>query len=242
MCFEDLLLPIGLDCPLELVGVEVACVTCDSEEVVENSIFICVKGARYDGHDYIEKALSAGAKVIVAENVRDGCVGGAAILYVDNTRRVASLLYNLWYGDPAGKMKFIGITGTNGKTSVSYMVLEILEAAGFSVGLIGTVEYLSSNRRRINEEIGMTTPDPKHLYSMLGQMYKDGVEYVVMEVSSHALAQCRTDAINFDAAIFTNLTGDHLDFHKNMEEYYTPWINLKFDNNSLTFNEIPKTP
>ena len=220
MCFEDLLLPIGLDCPSELFGVEVACVTSDSDEVVENSIFICVKGSRYDGHDYIEKAFLAGAKVIVAENVRDGCVGGAAILYVDNTRRVASLLYNLWYGDPAGKMKFIGITGTNGKTSVSYMVLEILEAAGFYVGLIGTVEYLSANRRKINSDVCMTTPDPSHLYSMLGEMQKDGVEYVVMEVSSHALAQSRTDAIFFEVAVFTNLTEEHLDFHSDMYEYY----------------------
>lgn len=220
MRFEDLLLPIGLDCPSELFGVDVACVTCNSDEVVENSIFICIKGTRYDGHDYIDKALLAGAKVIVAENVRDGCVGGAAILYVDNTGRVASLLYNLWYGDPAGKMKFIGITGTNGKTSVSYMILEILEAAGYRVGLVGTIEYLSANRRRIDISVSMTTPSPKYLYSMLREMYDDGVEYVVMEVSSHALSQSRTDAIFFEVSVFTNLTEEHLDFHADMYDYY----------------------
>ena len=220
MCFEELLLPIGLDCPEELFGVEVALLTSNSEAVVENSIFICIKGKRYDGHDYIEKALEAGAKVIVAENVRDGCVGGAAILYVDNTRRVASLLYNLWYGNPAGRMKFIGITGTNGKTSVSFMVLEILEAAGFKVGLVGTVEYLSPNRRRIDTGANMTTPDPDTLYSILAQMCKDGAEYVVMEVSSHALVQSRTDAIFFEVAAFTNLSEEHLDFHSDMNDYY----------------------
>ncbi len=220
MCFEELLLPIGLDCPEELFGVEVSCLTSNSEEVIENSIFICIRGRRYDGHDYIEKAFEAGAKVIVAENVRDGCVGGAAILYVDNTRRVASLLYNLWYGDPAGKMKFIGVTGTNGKTSVSYMVLEIFEAAGFRVGLVGTVEYLSVNRRRIETDTNMTTPDPSTLYSILAQMYEDGAQYVVMEVSSHALAQCRTDAIFFEVAAFTNLSEEHLDFHSDMNDYY----------------------
>lgn len=220
MCFEELLLPIGLDCPEELFGVEVALLTSNSEEVVENSIFICIKGRRYDGHDYIEKALEAGAKVIVAENVRDGCVGGAAILYVDNTRRVASLLYNLWYGNPAGRMKFIGITGTNGKTSVSFMVLEILEAAGFKVGLVGTVEYLSVNRRRIETGAGMTTPDPDTLYSILAQMCEDGAQYVVMEVSSHALVQSRTDAIFFEVAAFTNLSEEHLDFHSDMNDYY----------------------
>ena len=220
MCFDELLLPIGLDCPKELFGVEVARVTSNSEEVVENSIFICIKGKRYDGHDYMKNAFEAGAKVIVAENVRDGCVGGAAILYVDNTGRVASLLYNLWYGNPAGKMKFIGITGTNGKTSVSYMVLEILEAAGFKAGLVGTVEYLSVNRVKIETDVNMTTPDPNTLYSILARMYEDGAQYVVMEVSSHALAQSRTDAIFFEVAAFTNLSEEHLDFHSDMKDYY----------------------
>ena len=97
MCFDELLLPIGLECPKELIGVEVTGIVTDSRRVVKNSIFICVKGARYDGHDYIGEAINAGAKVIVAKTVRDVCVGGAAILYVENTRNVASLLYNLLF-------------------------------------------------------------------------------------------------------------------------------------------------
>ena len=220
MRFEELLLPAGLECPKELFGIEVTRVTTDSRECVKNSIFICVKGSHDDGHRYINDALNAGARVIVAENVRNECVGGAALLYAENTRSVASLLYNLWYNDPVGKMSFIGVTGTNGKTSVAYMIYEILEAAGYKVGMIGTVECLSANRRRLDAEGNMTTPAPQTLYRLLREMRDDGVRYVVMEVSSHALAQSRIAPIFFDVAVFTNLSEEHLDFHRDMEDYY----------------------
>ena len=236
MCFEDLLLPIGLECPKELLGVGVANVTTDSREVVENSIFICIKGKDYDGHVYISEAINAGARVIVAENVRNECVGGAALLYAENTRNVASLLYNLWYKDPVSKMKFIGVTGTNGKTSVSYMILQILESVGYKTGLIGTIECLSAGRRKIEIEGNMTTPAPQALYCALGEMSDDGVEYVVMEVSSHALAQCRTDPITFDVAIFTNLSEEHLDFHRDMEDYYKAKEKLFLQTKSAVIN------
>ena len=236
MCFEELLLPIGLDCPKELFGVTVSKITTDSREVVENSIFICVKGKNDDGHRYIKDAINAGAKVIVAENVRNECVGGAALLYAKNTRNVASLLYNLWYKDPVSKMKFIGITGTNGKTSTAYMLLQILESAGYKTGLIGTVECLSASRRRLKIEGNMTTPAPQALYRILKEMSDDGVEYVIMEVSSHALAQCRTDPITFDVAIFTNLSEEHLDFHSDMEDYYKAKEKLFLQTKSAVVN------
>ena len=220
MYFEELLLPIGLECPKKLFGVSVSAIVTDSRRVVENSIFICVEGKNDDGHRHIGEALGAGAEVIVAESVRNECEGGAALLYAENTRRIASLLYNLWYGDPVSRMKFIGVTGTNGKTSVAYILYEILESAGYKVGLIGTVEYLSCGRRKIHSRGNMTTPDPETLYSTLRMMSDDGVEYVVMEVSSHALAQHRTDPIKFEVAVFTNLTEEHLDFHSDMEDYY----------------------
>ena len=236
MRFEELLLPVGLECPKELFGVEVSRIVTDSRKVIENSIFICVKGMHDDGHRYISDAIDAGAKVIVAENVRNECVGGAALLYAKNTRRLASLLYNLWYDDPVGKMKFIGITGTNGKTSLAYMLLEILESTGYKTGLIGTVECLSCGRKKLAVEGNMTTPDPNTLYGMLREMSNDGVEYVVMEVSSHALAQCRTDPICFDVAVFTNLSEEHLDFHGNMEDYYKAKEKLFLQTRSAVVN------
>lgn len=236
MFFEELLLPIGLECPRELFGIEVSKITTDSREVVENSIFICVKGREDDGHRYISDALAAGARVIVAENVRNECVGGAALLYAENTRNVASLLYNLWNKDPVSKMKFIGITGTNGKTSIAYMLLQILESVGYRTGLVGTVECLSANRRRIVLDGNMTTPAPQALYRALGEMCDDGVEYVIMEVSSHALAQCRVAPITFDVAIFTNLSEEHLDFHNNMEDYYKAKEKLFLQTKSAVVN------
>ena len=236
MCFEELLLPLGLECPKKLFGTTVAKVTTNSKEVVENSIFICVKGVYDDGHQYIQEAIDAGAKVIVAENVRNECVGGAALLYANNTRSIASLLYNLWYNDPASKMKFIGVTGTNGKTSVAYMLFTILEAAGYKTGLIGTVECLSVGRRTVATDGNMTTPSPQVLYRILKEMQNDGVEYVVMEVSSHALAQCRTEPICFDVAVFTNLSEEHLDFHNDMEDYYKAKEKLFLQSKSAVVN------
>ncbi len=218
MNFHELLTGVGLECPENIEDLEVSAIVTDSSRVVENSIFVCLCGSRCDGHDHIEEAIRAGAAVIVAEKVRDECVGGAAIL-VDDTRHTASLLYNKWYGEPAADMKIIGITGTNGKTSVAYMLSEILCAAGKKTGLVGTLGCFSL-KKRLFDSNGMTTPPPEELYRVLAKMRDDGVEYVCMEVSSHALAQCRTDAIEFELAIFTNLSEDHLDFHKTMEAYY----------------------
>ena len=236
MCFDELLLPLGLECPESLVGVTVSKITTDSREVTENSIFICVKGRDDDGHRYVLDAADAGAKIIVAENVRNECVGGAVLLCARNTRGVTSLLYNLWYNDPASKMKFIGVTGTNGKTSVTRMLYEILEAKGYRTGLIGTVECISANRKRLCVDGNMTTPSPEILYRMLDQMRSDGVEYVVMEISSHALSQCRADAITFDAAVFTNLSEEHLDFHGDMEGYYNAKKKLFLQTKSAVIN------
>ena len=216
----------GIPLPENVENIEISNITTDSREVCKGSMFICLCGARDDGHRYIDDAVKAGASVIVAEQVRDACVGGAAAyIMLDNTRRVAALLYNSWYGGPASKLKIIGVTGTNGKTSVTTMLYEIFSAAGARCGLIGTVRCLSADRRVLSpinllSSVNMTTPAPKELYGILSEMVNDRVEYVFLEVSSHALALERTAAISFDGAVFTNLTQDHLDFHGSMEEYY----------------------
>ena len=223
MNFGELLTGAGLDCPKELCNEEVSGIVTDSTKVTKNSIFICLRGSRDDGHDHIDEAVSAGARFIVAENVRGIREGGAALTYVDNTRLCASLLYNEWYGRPAEAMKIIGVTGTNGKTSVVCMLKKIFEEAGYSCGMIGTLGIYSPDTRIDSTELStsnMTTPDPETLYFALAKMKEIGTEYVFMEVSSHALAQCRTDAISFDCAVFTNLSRDHLDFHGSMEKYY----------------------
>lgn len=226
MRLGELFARAGLECPSEAENIIIKNIVTDSRRVKKGSLFICIKGLRRDGHEYIDNAIDAGAAVIVAERVRDACVGGAAaFIMLDNTRSVAALLYNAWYGNPTEKLKFIGVTGTNGKTSVSTMIYEIFTSAHIRAGLIGTVCQYSADGRVLSPKktdplANMTTPDPEELYRMLSVMVADDVRYVIMEVSSHALALGRVDAIYFDSAVFTNLTQDHLDFHGDMEEYY----------------------
>ena len=226
MRLSELFSRAGLECPEEAKNINVKNIVTDSRRAGKDSLFVCVKGLHTDGHDHIDSAIRAGASVIVAEQVRDACVGGAAAyILLDNTRSVAALLYNALYGEPVKKLKIIGVTGTNGKTSVCFMLYEIFRKAGYSVGLLGTVCRMSADgrplaRKRNDPTANMTTPDPDELYRTLAKMAKDGVEYVFMEVSSHALRQGRVDAIDFDGAVFTNLTQDHLDFHGDMNEYY----------------------
>lgn len=215
-----------LDYPPELGDMEITKIVTDSRQAVKGCLFLCIRGLHTDGYGYVNDAIQAGAGVIVAERVRDACVGGAAAwIMLDNTRKAAALLYNAWYGKPCEHLKMIGVTGTNGKTSVCVLLAEILEAAGHRCGVLGTVRCRSVGGREIslpnsNALANMTTPDPEQLYAMLAEMVKDGVEYAVMEVTSHALALEKVSPIFFDVALFTNLTQDHLDFHGDMEAYF----------------------
>ncbi|MBE6531055.1 MAG: UDP-N-acetylmuramoyl-L-alanyl-D-glutamate--2,6-diaminopimelate ligase [Ruminococcaceae bacterium] len=214
----------NIDYPREAENIEITEIVTDSRKACEGCAFICINGQRHDGHENIGEAVSVGAKVIVAEQVRDEGVGGAAAIYVENTRRAAALLYNTWYNNPAEGMKLVAVTGTNGKTSVSFLLKKIFERAGYRCGVIGTVGCISCGRLihsySENPNVSMTTPDPEDLYRILSLMRDDGVEYVFIEATSHALALSKLDALSFDIGIFTNLTQDHLDFHGSMENYF----------------------
>ena len=225
MKLSRLLALAGIDYPEGVSDREITGIVTDSRKVVAGAMFIALKGLRSDGHDFIKTAIEAGASVIVAERVRDACVGGAAIILVDSTRIAAALLYNAWYERPSDKMRFIGITGTNGKTTVSRMIYALLERSGVKSGLIGTLGAYFGDLERFEGTVqdplaNMTTPDVEELYFILAKMAERGIETVVMEVSSHALALGKTDALSFDVGVFTNLTQDHLDFHGDMESYF----------------------
>lgn len=214
----------GLEYPQSMADMEIKEIVTDSRRASENSLFICICGGKYDGHGYVGDAIKKGTKVIVAEHVCDDGVGGAATIYVENTRRAAALLYSSWYHDPAKDMTLVAVTGTNGKTSVSFLLREIFEFVGYRCGLIGTLSSFScgENIRQASDDplSNMTTPDPSELYRELAVMRDDGVEFVFIEATSHALALSKLDALRFDTAIFTNLTQDHLDFHGDMEGYF----------------------
>jgi len=211
----------SLPYPPEYGDIEIESIVSDSRRVREGSLFLCLRGLHTDGHDYEDEAIRRGARVIVAERVRDACVGGAAVrIVLENTRKAAALLHSAFLGNPANHMKIVGVTGTNGKTSVASLLCEVLRTAGVKCALLGTVCAEDANCRTLSYATGMTTPDPEVLYPLLSQMAESGAEVVVMEVSSHALALHKVDAIKFEMGVFTNLTQDHLDFHGSMEEYF----------------------
>lgn len=201
-----------IECKESLAETEITGITCDSRQVKSGFAFICINGAKSDGHDYAEKALENGAAVIVAE--RD--LGISNQIVVPDTHAAYADMCAKWFGNPADSLKLLGVTGTNGKTSVTYMMKKILEKAGYKVGLIGTIQNM------IGDEIiaaHNTTPNAYELNSLFALMKAKGCSYVIMEVSSHALDQSRVYRLDFEAAMFTNLTQDHLDYHITMENY-----------------------
>lgn len=187
----------------------------DSRKVHPGDTFVAIPGAKFDGYDFIPQAIQSGAKTIVAE--RDfSAPANIKKIIVSNARQALAELSNEYYDYPSRKLKLIGITGTNGKTTIAYLIESILKEAGYKTGLIGTVETKINGK---SLESILTTPESLELQALLSQMLKEGVTHVVMEVSSHSLAQNRVFGCEFDAAIFTNLTHDHLDFHKTMGQY-----------------------
>ncbi len=197
-------------------------ITHNSRDVKSGDLFVCLTGANFDGHQFAAGALAQGAAAIVAQAGALAAAGivlpeTAVVLTVPDTRRALPLLACALYDNPSHAMTMIGVTGTNGKTTVTRMIASILRASGLSVGTIGTLGAELDGKAIPSEH---TTPEADHLQKLLAEMRDDGAKAVVMEVSSHALAQFRTDGIAFNSGIFTNLTQDHLDFHGDREHYY----------------------
>lgn len=205
--------------PVEISGFserEIEGVTSDSREKLENSIFIAVKGLTSDGALFAQDAVSCGAKAVVYETEIQKKMAGITYIKVDNTREIQSLIASLVYEEPAAKLNLVGVTGTNGKTSFAYIYRHILRENGIKCGLLGTTEYDLGKRKFTPSR---TTPDAVFLQRYLHEMVSSKLADAVMEVSSHAIALERVRGLSFDAAVFTNLTIDHLDFHKTIGEY-----------------------
>ena len=195
-------------------SMKISGIACDSRKVKPGNVFVCITGYETDGHKYAKSAVENGAVAVVAEH--DLPTVDVPCVIVDNTRKAMSEMAATFYDYPYKKFKFIGITGTNGKTTTTYLIKSILEHLGKKVGLIGT------NQNMIGDmimETSRTTPDSLELMQLFDMIASHNVDYVVMEVSSHALALDRVTACTIDVGAFTNITQDHLDFHKTMEEY-----------------------
>ena len=192
---------------------EISFVTDDFEKIEENCLFVCINGHKTDAHIFAHEAIKKGAAAVVVE--RDMDIDKQII--VKDTREAYAFLCSAFYGNPADKLKIIGITGTNGKTSTSFLLSELIKLSGHKTGLIGTVVDIIGDKEIDSK---LTTPDSAELFKYLSEMVENGCEYCVMETSSQALDQKRLSGIKFEIGVFTNLTVDHLDYHKTMENYF----------------------
>jgi UDP-N-acetylmuramoyl-L-alanyl-D-glutamate--2,6-diaminopimelate ligase len=207
-----------------LLNTDISGLAYDSRKVEEGYLFVAIKGERYDGHDFIKDAIKKGAAALVYEH--DNSELNSAIrnpqstisfIRVKDSRKALACLANNFYEMPSKNLTLLGVTGTNGKTTTTYILKSILEAWGKKVGLIGTIQYLIHEKAYPAIH---TTPESLDFQRLLKDMLLSGCTHVISEVSSHALAKFRVDRAAFNAAVFTNLTRDHLDFHKNMEDYF----------------------
>ena len=216
MKLKDILTNCNL---LEIVGekdVDVIDIAFDSRKVAPGTLFFAVKGTQVDGHDYINGAIEKGASVIVCEKLPRKKAGNVTYVKVDNSSYVLGVGASNFFGNPSEKLKLVGVTGTNGKTTIATLLYRLFTEAGYSCGLLSTIENI------VNRDVvpsTHTTPDPIELNTLLQQMVDKGCEYAFMEVSSHSVAQDRIAGLHFAGGIFTNLTHDHLDYHKTMANY-----------------------
>lgn len=212
MRLKDIFAGTDLKVDEVLESVDITDICYDSRRVTKNSLFVAIKGFKSDGHQFIEKAFAAGAKVVVGEEAR--CENN--YIKVPDSRKFLAMASKSFFDNTADKLKIVGITGTNGKTTTSYLIKQILELKGKKCGLIGTNQILIGDEAIDSER---TTPESRELHELFKKMYDGGAEYVVMEVSSHSLELDRVYGIQFEVGIFSNLTQDHLDFHETMENY-----------------------
>lgn len=188
----------------------------DSRNVTPGVLFIAVRGTETDGHAFIDRAIELGAKAVLCEEFPEVLLQNVSYFMTDNSAKALGILASNYYDNPSSKLKLVGVTGTNGKTTVATLLFQLFMAMGYKTGLISTVQ------NQINKLVipaTHTTPDPLVLNSLLNDMVESGCDFCFMEVSSHAMAQSRTEGLTFAGGIFTNLTHDHLDFHKTFDAY-----------------------
>ncbi|MBI5404280.1 MAG: UDP-N-acetylmuramoyl-L-alanyl-D-glutamate--2,6-diaminopimelate ligase [Ignavibacteriae bacterium] len=198
----------------------------DSRRINSGFIFFAIKGFKEDGNNYIKKALEDGANAVITDSESAKGINIDNVFGVDDVRKTMARMAFEFYGRPTDKLNLIGVTGTNGKTTITYLLRHIFETAGFKCGLVGTIDYVTGAKK---QESKLTTPDSIEINAMLKEMVDNGIEYCFMEVSSIALVLHRVYGLEYKAGVFTNLTSEHLDLHKNMQNYFEA-KKILFDN------------
>ena len=227
---KDILYKVAIEAVKGSTDVTIDKMDFDSRKIGAHAIFVAIRGAISDGHDFIEKAITKGAVAVICETFPLSIEKGVTYVQVKDTNVALAFMAANYYGDPSQHLKLVGITGTNGKTTIASLLFQLFQKAGFKVGLLSTVKIVVDT---IEYKATHTTPDSITINHYLKEMLDNGVEYCFMEVSSHGIHQKRTEALHFVGGIFTNLSHDHLDYHPTFAEYR--------DVKKSFFDHLPKT-
>lgn len=213
---KDILYRTTINAVVGKTSIKVNAIVFDSRKADTNDVFVAIKGTAVDGNNYIEKAIENGATAIVCEKLPLNFIDNITYVEVDNASKALAFMASNYYQNPSENLKLIGVTGTNGKTTVATLLYQLFKKAGFKVGLLSTVRIMVDNKEY---KATHTTPDSLTINHYLDEMNLEGVEFCFMEVSSHGIHQNRTEGLHFEGGIFTNLTHDHLDYHETFAEY-----------------------
>jgi UDP-N-acetylmuramoyl-L-alanyl-D-glutamate--2,6-diaminopimelate ligase len=213
---KDILYKVAIEAVHGSTEIAIGKMDFDSRKIEANDVFVAIHGTISDGHDFIEKAIEQGAVAIICNTIPETIVAGITYVQVKDTNAALAFMAANYFGDPSQKLKLVGITGTNGKTTIASLLYQLFKKAGFKVGLLSTVKILVDD---VEYKATHTTPDSITINHYLREMVDAGVEYCFMEVSSHGIHQKRTEALHFVGGIFTNLSHDHLDYHPTFAEY-----------------------
>ncbi len=213
---KDILYKVAIDTVVGATTIDVNKIEFDSRNIEQNDVFVAIRGSVSDGHAFIQKAIDQGAVVVICEKIPDAKIKGVTYVEVNDTQSALAIMASNYYDAPSANLKLVGVTGTNGKTTIATLLYQLFKKAGFKVGLLSTVKILVDTQEY---KATHTTPDSLTINFYLNEMNKAGVEYCFMEVSSHGIHQKRTEGLVFEGGVFTNLSHDHLDYHNTFKEY-----------------------
>jgi UDP-N-acetylmuramoyl-L-alanyl-D-glutamate--2,6-diaminopimelate ligase len=213
---KDILYKVAIEVVKGSTDVTVNKIEFDSRKIQENDVFVAIRGTVSNGHDFIEKAINLGATVIVCDTLPEIIVTGITYIQVKDTNSALAFMASNYYDNPSSKLRLVGITGTNGKTTIASLLFQLFKKAGYKVGLLSTVKIMVDE---VEYKATHTTPDSLTINHYLNEMAETGCEFCFMEVSSHGIHQKRTEALQFEGGVFTNLSHDHLDYHPTFAEY-----------------------
>ncbi|WGK94815.1 MULTISPECIES: UDP-N-acetylmuramoyl-L-alanyl-D-glutamate--2,6-diaminopimelate ligase [Flavobacterium] len=227
---KDILYKVAIEAIQGSTEITIGKIDFDSRKMEQNDVFVAIRGTISDGHDFIGKAIELGAKAIVCESIPENIVKGITYIQVTDTNTALATLAANYFDNPSQKLRLVGVTGTNGKTTIASLLYQLYKKAGYKVGLLSTVKIMVDE---VEFKATHTTPDSITINHYLAKMVAAGVEYCFMEVSSHGIHQKRTEALHFVGGVFTNLSHDHLDYHATFAEYR--------DVKKSFFDHLPKT-